>query len=94
MHWRRERTALYLYQAQNQAQSQGNRSEGRNAMAAAKALATVKDTGKPARAATDPARPTGRDAGDAVLVGWDGQATSATSAAMVNSSFIQGFRAG
>ncbi len=31
------------------------------------------------------------DAGDSVLVGWDGKATSATSAAMVNSSFIQGF---
>src|ERR1700729_1173302 len=31
------------------------------------------------------------DAGDSVLVGWDGQATSATSAAMLNSSFIQGF---
>ena len=31
------------------------------------------------------------DAGDSVLVGWDGRATSATSAAMVNSSFIQGF---
>jgi aconitate decarboxylase len=115
-------------------------------MAAAKAPATVKDTGKPARPATDPAGPTGRlaawvakttlddvpasvrdrakhlmldgigcalvgsqlpwsrigvegvtaldDAGDAVLVGWGGRATSATSAAMVNSSFIQGFRAG
>jgi aconitate decarboxylase len=34
------------------------------------------------------------DAGDAVLVGWGGRATSATSAAMVNSSFVQGFRAG
>ena len=31
------------------------------------------------------------DAGDSVLVGWDGRATSATSAAMLNSSFIQGF---
>src|SRR5580704_8673059 len=31
------------------------------------------------------------DAGDSVLVGWGGRATSATSAAMVNSSFIQGF---
>ena len=31
------------------------------------------------------------DAGDAVLVGWGGRTTSATSAAMVNSSFIQGF---
>jgi aconitate decarboxylase len=30
-------------------------------------------------------------AGDAALIGWDGRATSATSAAMVNSSFIQGF---
>ena len=112
-------------------------------MPAAKAPATVRDTGKPARPATDPAGPTGRlatwvakttlddvpasvrdrakhlmldgigcalvgaqlpwsrigvegvtaldDAGDAVLVGWDGRATSATSAAMVNSSFIQGF---
>src|SRR5580693_8427367 len=30
-------------------------------------------------------------AGDSVLIGWDGRATSATSAAMVNSSFIQGF---
>src|SRR6202012_3407312 len=112
-------------------------------MPAAKAPATVKDTGKPARPATDPAGPTGRlatwvakttlddvpasvrdrakhlvldgigcalvgaqlpwsrigvegvtaldDAGDAVLVGWGGRATSATSAAMVNSSFIQGF---
>jgi aconitate decarboxylase len=29
--------------------------------------------------------------GDAALIGWDGRATSATSAAMVNSSFIQGF---
>jgi 2-methylcitrate dehydratase PrpD len=115
-------------------------------MSAAKAPATVKDTGKPGRPATDPAGPTGRlatwvakttldevpasvrdrakhlvldgigcalvgaqlpwsrigvegvtaldDAGDAVLVGWGGRATSATSAAMVNSSFIQGFRAG
>ena len=33
-------------------------------------------------------------AGDTPLIGWDGRATSATSAAMVNSSFIQGFRAG
>src|SRR5580693_1457716 len=31
------------------------------------------------------------DAGDSALIGWDGRATSATSAAMVNSSFIQGF---
>ncbi len=30
-------------------------------------------------------------AGDAALIGWDGRATSATSAAMLNSSFIQGF---
>ncbi len=30
-------------------------------------------------------------AGDTALIGWDGRATSATSAAMVNSSFIQGF---
>ena len=30
-------------------------------------------------------------AGDGVLIGWDGRATSATSAAMLNSSFIQGF---
>jgi aconitate decarboxylase len=30
-------------------------------------------------------------AADAALVGWDGRATSATSAAMLNSSFIQGF---
>ena len=30
-------------------------------------------------------------AGDSPLIGWDGRATSATSAAMVNSSFIQGF---
>jgi aconitate decarboxylase len=29
--------------------------------------------------------------GDTTLVGWDGRATSATSAAMLNSSFIQGF---
>jgi aconitate decarboxylase len=112
-----------------------------NAMATAPA--TARQTGKPARPATDPAGPTGRlatwvaetslddvpasvrdrakhlvldgvacalagaqlpwsrigvegvtaldDAGDAVLVGWGGRATSATSAAMVNSSFIQGF---
>lgn len=32
--------------------------------------------------------------GDSLLVGWGGRATSATSAAMLNSSFIQGFRAG
>jgi len=109
----------------------------------ATAPATVKDTGKPGRAATDPAGPTGRlatwvaettladvpasvrdrarhlvldgiacalvgaqlpwsrvgvegltaldSAGDAALIGWDGRATSATSAAMLNSSFIQGF---
>src|SRR5271170_5416447 len=31
------------------------------------------------------------DAGDSALIGWDGRATSATSAAMVNSSFIQAF---
>src|SRR5271156_615328 len=31
------------------------------------------------------------DDGDSVLIGWDGRTTSATSAAMVNSSFIQGF---
>src|SRR6202522_2713304 len=31
------------------------------------------------------------DAGDAALIGWGGRATSATSAAMLNSSFIQGF---
>src|ERR1700685_1452968 len=31
------------------------------------------------------------DVGDSALVGWGGRATSATSAAMVNSSFIQGF---
>src|SRR6202451_4380413 len=30
------------------------------------------------------------DAGDSALIGWGGKATSATSAAMVNSSFIQG----
>src|SRR6202050_1901426 len=30
-------------------------------------------------------------AGDSVLIGWGGRATSATSAAMLNSSFIQGF---
>jgi aconitate decarboxylase len=30
-------------------------------------------------------------AGDAALIGWDGRTTSATSAAMLNSSFIQGF---
>jgi aconitate decarboxylase len=30
-------------------------------------------------------------AGDTPLIGWDGRATSATSAAMLNSSFIQGF---
>src|SRR5580693_9406561 len=29
--------------------------------------------------------------GSAVLIGWGGRATSATSAAMLNSSFIQGF---
>jgi aconitate decarboxylase len=109
----------------------------------ATAPATVKDTVKPGRPATDPAGPTGRlatwvaettldgvptsvrdrakhlvldglgcalvgsqlpwsrigvegvtaldSAGDAALIGWDGRATSATSAAMVNSSFIQGF---
>ena len=31
------------------------------------------------------------DAGRALLIGWGGRATSATSAAMLNSSFIQGF---
>jgi len=31
------------------------------------------------------------EAGDAALIGWGGRATSATSAAMLNSSFIQGF---
>ena len=31
------------------------------------------------------------DTGDAALIGWGGRATSATSAAMLNSSFIQGF---
>src|SRR6202451_1470744 len=112
-------------------------------MAANEAPATVKDTAKRARPATDPAGPTGRlatwvakttlddvpasvrdrakhlvldgigcaligaqlpvsrigvegvtaldDVGDSALVGWGGRATSATSAAMVNSSFIQGF---
>jgi aconitate decarboxylase len=30
-------------------------------------------------------------AGDGALIGWDGRATSSTSAAMLNSSFIQGF---
>src|SRR6202161_1173044 len=111
-------------------------------MPAAKAPATVKDPGKPARPAPDPAATTGRlatwvaqttladipasvrdrakhlvldgigcalvgaqlpwsrigvqgvtalDVGDSVLVGWGGRATSATSAAMLNSSFIQGF---
>jgi aconitate decarboxylase len=30
-------------------------------------------------------------AGESALIGWDGRATSATSAAMLNSSFIQGF---
>jgi aconitate decarboxylase len=105
--------------------------------------AAVRQTGKTARPATDPAGPTGRlatwvagttlddvpasvrdrakhlvldgigcaivgaqlpvsrigvegvtaldGAGDAALVGWGGRATSATSAAMLNSSFIQGF---
>jgi aconitate decarboxylase len=109
----------------------------------ASAPVTIKDTGKPARPATDPAGPTGRlatwvakttlddvpasvrdrarhlvldgigcalvgaqlpwsragvegvtaldSAGDSALVGWGGRAASATSAAMVNSSFIQGF---
>src|SRR3984957_4732327 len=112
-------------------------------MPAAKAPATVKNTEKLARPATDPAGPTGRlatwvakttlddvppsvrgrakplmldgigcaivgaqlpvsrigvegvtaldDAGDAELIGWGGRATSATSAALLNSSFIQGF---
>src|SRR6204780_218119 len=112
-------------------------------MAANEAPATVKDTAKRARPATDPAGPTGRlatwvakttlddvpasvrdgakhlvldgiacalvgaqlpvsrvgvegvtaleGAGDSALIGWDGRATSATSAAMLNSSFIQGF---
>jgi aconitate decarboxylase len=31
------------------------------------------------------------DAGTAALIGWGGRTTSATSAAMLNSSFIQGF---
>src|SRR6202050_3711349 len=114
-------------------------------MAANEAPTTVKDTGKPARPATDPAGPTGRlatwvakttlddvpasaparakhlvldgigcaligaqlpvsrigvegvtaldDAGDSVLVGWDGRATSATSAAMGKSSVIPGLDA-
>jgi aconitate decarboxylase len=31
------------------------------------------------------------NAGNSALIGWDGRATSATSAAMLNSSFIQGF---
>src|ERR1700746_3568910 len=31
------------------------------------------------------------DAGTSLLIGWDGRATSAPSAAMLNSSFIQGF---
>src|SRR6202790_4248239 len=31
------------------------------------------------------------DAGNAMLIGWGGRATSAPSAAMLNSSFIQGF---
>jgi len=31
------------------------------------------------------------NAGECALIGWDGRATSATSAAMLNSSFIQGF---
>ncbi|MFE8954468.1 MmgE/PrpD family protein [Streptomyces althioticus] len=31
------------------------------------------------------------DAGDAVIIGWGGRTTSAPSAAMINSSFIQGF---
>ena len=31
------------------------------------------------------------DAGKAPLIGWGGRATSASSAAMLNSSFIQGF---
>src|ERR1700684_1351811 len=112
-------------------------------MPAAKAPATVKDPGKPARPAPDPAATTGRlatwvakttlddvpasvrdrakhllldgvacalvgaqlpvsrigvqgvtaldSAGDVALVGWGGRATSAPSAAMLNSSFIQGF---
>ncbi len=112
-------------------------------MATTETPAAVKQTGKPARPATDPAGPTGRlatwvakttlddvpasvrdrakhlvldgiacalvgaqlpvsrvgvegvtaleGAGDSALIGWDGRATSATSAAMVNSSFIQGF---
>jgi aconitate decarboxylase len=32
--------------------------------------------------------------GDSTLIGWDGAATSSTSAAMLNSSFIQGFELG
>src|SRR6202161_3335153 len=111
-------------------------------MPAAKAPATVKDPGKPARPAPDPAATTGRLAtwvakttlddvpasvrdrakhlvldgigcalvgaqlpwsrigfegltapdgsGDAALIGWGGRATSSTSAAMLNSSFLQG----
>src|ERR1700729_3204352 len=112
-------------------------------MAANEAPTTVKDTGKPARPATDPAGPTGRlatwvakttlddvpasvrdrakhlvldgigcalvgaqlpvsrigvkgvtaldTAGEGTLIGWDGKATRSTSAAIFNSSFIQGF---
>src|SRR6202034_240988 len=112
-------------------------------MAANEAPATVKDTAKQARPATDPDGPTGRlatwvaqttladvpaavqdrarhlilhgiacalvgaqlpvsrigvegvtaldDAGDSALIGWGGRAASATSAAMLNSSFIQVF---
>src|SRR5579862_8435580 len=110
-------------------------------MTAAEAPATVKDTGKAARPATDPAGPTGRlaawvaettlddvpasvrdrakhlvldgiasalvgaqlpvsrigvegvtaldHAGNGVLIGWGDRVTSSTSAAMLNSSFIQ-----
>jgi aconitate decarboxylase len=112
-------------------------------MAAPKAPSTVRNRGKPARPATDPAGPTGRlatwvakttlddvpasirdrakhlmldgiacalvgaqlpvsrigvegvtaldSAGDAALIGWGDRVTSPTSAAMLNSSFIQGF---
>jgi len=113
------------------------------ALAPTEPSSAVKQTGNPARPATDPAGPTGRlatwvaettldnvpasvrdrakhlvldgiacalvgaqlpvsrlgvagitaldSAGDTPLIGWDGRTTSATSAAMVNSSFIQGF---
>src|ERR1700728_1655669 len=112
-------------------------------MSAAKAPTTVKEQGRQARPATDPAGPTGRlatwvarttlddvpasvrdrakhlvldgiacalvgaqlpvsrtgvegvtaldHAGDGALIGWGDRVTSSTSAAMLNSSFIQGF---